>query len=270
MQLEPTSERMIEEFYLSSPENYLIYLFHIATYDFALPFIEGGRVLDYGCGSGYGTHRVAAACNQIIGVDIAQEAIDFARSRYSAPNLSFDKIQPVDQAPLPYDSASFDAVLSFQVIEHIRDAGPYLSEIARVLKPGGVFLCATPDRSTRLFSRQKPWNIWHVHEYDETDLRNALSIRFSDIKIFKMGGTDAIDIEIRRTRKLKWITLPLTLSFMPESVRIGGLSFLKYISGQSKRAPSSHAVQFGFSQSDITISECASPSVNLIAVSLKQ
>jgi len=67
MQLEPTGERMIEKFYLDSPSNYLIYLFHIATYNFVLHHVAGKRVLDYGCGSGYGTHHLAASCASIVG-----------------------------------------------------------------------------------------------------------------------------------------------------------------------------------------------------------
>ena len=60
---EPTSERVSEEPYRTGPDSdYLIYLFHIATYDFAVPFVSGRHVLDFGCGTGYGTHRIAAAC----------------------------------------------------------------------------------------------------------------------------------------------------------------------------------------------------------------
>jgi ubiquinone/menaquinone biosynthesis C-methylase UbiE len=58
MRLEPTGERVIEEFYRSSPGNYLIYLFHMATYNFARDYVVDKHVLDYGCGSGYGTHLV--------------------------------------------------------------------------------------------------------------------------------------------------------------------------------------------------------------------
>jgi 2-polyprenyl-3-methyl-5-hydroxy-6-metoxy-1,4-benzoquinol methylase len=129
MQLEPTGERMIEEFYLDSPQNYLIYLFHIATYNFALAQVAGKRVLDYGCGSGYGTHYVAASCESIVGVDIADDAIEYANSHYKSDNLAYKRIARADEAPLPFGDAEFDVVLSFQVIEHIRDVAPYLSPV---------------------------------------------------------------------------------------------------------------------------------------------
>ena len=67
---------------------------------------------------------------------------------------------------MPFADASFGAVLSFQVIEHLDRPDAYLAEASRVLAPGGVLLLATPDRATRLYSWQQPWNRFHVTEYD--------------------------------------------------------------------------------------------------------
>ncbi len=270
MELEPTGERMVEEFYHSSPQNFLIYLFHIATYNFATEFVVGKRVLDYGCGSGYGTHRMASSCDNIVGVDIAEDAIKYARENYVADNLTYQKIERADIAPLPFDDSSFDTVLSFQVIEHIEDVGPYLSEIRRVLKPGGVFVCATPDRSSRLFPGQKPWNMWHVHEYDEKGFGRVLAPYFSTINTLCMSGTKSVlDLEIKRTQKLMWLTLPITLPFVPEAIRIGGLKILKRLANRNKQEAQRNAGPFSFNESDLMIARDVLPSVNLIAVAHK-
>ena len=77
--------------------------------------------------------------------------------------------------PLPFDDGAFDAVVSFQVIEHVPSVDAYLAEVARVLRPGGTFLCATPDRVTRLFARQRPWNRWHLEEFTQAGLAAAVS-----------------------------------------------------------------------------------------------
>ncbi|MCP4197066.1 MAG: class I SAM-dependent methyltransferase [Proteobacteria bacterium] len=270
MQLEPTGERVVEEYYRSSPENYLIYLFHMTTYNFARAYVAGRRVLDYGCGSGYGTHHMAAYCDSIVGVDIAEDAIKYADSHYSADNLAYRRIDPADLSPLPFEDASFDTVMSFQVIEHIADVNPYLSEIRRVLKPGGIFICATPDRSTRLLPRQKPWNMWHMLEYDAEGLEKSLSAYFPETELMRMGGrADVLDIEIRRTRRMMWLALPLTLPFVPEAVRIGGLKLLKRLAGQGRAASVSSPQEFTFDEADLIIAPQAPASVNLIAIARK-
>lgn len=270
MQLEPTGERVIEEFYLSSPGNYLIYLFHKATYNFAHDYVVDKHVLDYGCGSGYGTHHMASCCASIVGVDVANDAIEYAQEHYQARNLAYKCIEPAEQAPLPFPDASFDTVLSFQVIEHISDTGPYLSEIRRVLRPGGVFVCATPDRTTRLLPGQKPWNMWHVREYDAACLKSILAKYFQNITLLNMGGDrNVLDLEIRRTRRLKWLTLPVTLPFMPDVIRVAALRFLKQLAGQGRNKSALQLREFPFDESDLVIAPDAEPSVNLISVAYK-
>ena len=270
MQLEPTGERMVEEFYRNSAENYLIYLFHKATYNFSKSYVVGRRILDYGCGSGYGTHHMSAYCDSIVGVDIAADAIEYARAHYRADNLSYRCIEPADSSPLPFDDASFDTVLSFQVIEHLEDVAPYLSEIRRVLTPGGIFVCATPDRSTRLLPGQKPWNMWHIREYDVQGLKRTLSTYFPAPELLQMGGRpDVLNIELRRTRKLMWLMLPVTLPIVPEGIRVAILKLLKRLAGQSRRAPELTAMEFSFDESNLTIAAGLTPSVNLIAIARK-
>ena len=113
MRLEPTGERVIEEYYQSSREDYLIYLFHLVTYNFAKKYIQGKCVIDYGCGSGYGSALIADDCKQIIGIDIASDAIAYAKDHYQAHNLSYETVKPADEASLPFTGAIFDTVLSF-------------------------------------------------------------------------------------------------------------------------------------------------------------
>src|SRR5690349_5405864 len=201
MKLEPTSERMIEEYRASSPQSYLIYLFHIATYDYARDLVRGKDVLDFGCGTGYGTARLADQCAQITGIDISADAIAHARRKYRHNNLTFTTIAPIEERPLPFPNDRFDVVLSFQVIEHVRDVPAYLSEINRVLRPGGLLVVATPDRSSRLLPLQKPWNMWHIREYSDAALCHLIGMRFSNVAIKKMGGRpDVIAIETKRTK----------------------------------------------------------------------
>lgn len=270
MTLKTTGERVIEDSYLSSPGRYLIYLFHRLTYQFALPHVAGKTVLDYGCGSGYGTHFLAGHCQQITGVDISEEAVAYASSRYQAENLVYRTIAPAEQAPLPFADDSFATVLSFQVIEHIRHVDAYLDEIRRVLQPGGVFICATPDRSTRLLPGQKPWNVWHVREYARDDFRRLLETRFGCVEVSGMGGRrEVLAIELRRARRTMWLTLPVTLPFMPQALRIRALHLLKKLNrdGSSGVASTNGAApRYDFDEHDLFIAADAKPSTNLVAV----
>lgn len=266
-----TSERVIEEHYVQSSESYLIYLMHVATYNFAIKYISGKNVLDMGCGTGYGTASIADKCASICGVDISDEAVAYATEKYQADNLAFKTIRKVEDAPLPFSDGSFDVVLSFQVIEHIPDPATYLEEIRRVLRPGGVFIVATPDRATRLLPLQRPWNKFHVHEYSGREFAGLIARYFSNVQLLNMSGTRSIlDMELIRTKRLMWLTLPFTFPLLPEKFRILGLDFLKRLKGMLSRKPIDAAPSvYEFDVNDIQIGEALSPSVNLIALARK-
>jgi ubiquinone/menaquinone biosynthesis C-methylase UbiE len=101
----------------------------------------GRRVLDLGCGQGDLTAVLAAAGGDVLGVEVAQAAVDRARRRH--PELQFT-LAPIDGA-LPLDDTSFDIVWASEVIEHVADTATWLSEVRRVLKPGGRLLVTTPN-----------------------------------------------------------------------------------------------------------------------------
>ena len=144
-----------------------------------------------------------------------------------------------------FPDQSFDTVLSFQVFEHIQETSHYLSEIRRVLAPGGHLLLVTPDRSSRLLPFQSPWNRWHIREYSTNSLRRTLSRIFPDVQIQHMSGRqDVIGVELRRCAKVKWITLPFTLPFIPRFLRVKLLNALHAL--KSKREPSGAPQQLQF------------------------
>lgn len=263
MKLEPTGERMIVEHYKSSIEDYVIYLMHIATYRFAEPFVKNKRVLDYGCGSGYGSARMAEIASSVDAVDVAEDAIIHAREQFPGKNLNFRSIDPT--TPLPYADGSFDTVLSFQVFEHVTNVDHYLSEIRRVLVPGGTLVLVTPDRSTRLLPLQRPWNRWHVKEYSADSLASTMRRTFPEVQMQLMSGRrDVIDVELRRCNKLKWLTLPFTLPFFPDPVRVALLNVVHALRGrpEAQSAP----LEFDFDESVIQIGPNLRPSLNLVAV----
>jgi ubiquinone/menaquinone biosynthesis C-methylase UbiE len=101
----------------------------------------GDRALDLGCGDGSFTAALAHAGAQPVGADVADTALRRARAKH--PELDF-RLIAIDDA-LPFDDGTFDVVWASEVIEHIADTARWLSEVRRVLAPGGRLLVTTPS-----------------------------------------------------------------------------------------------------------------------------
>lgn len=266
----PTTERVTIDEYVESEGDYVIYSLHKATYEFARLFTEGKKVLDLGCGTGYGTAAIASSASEAIGVDISGTAVRQASERFPADNLTFTQIQPVEDGPLPFADASFDVVLSFQVVEHVPDVAAYVAEVRRVLRPGGTFLCVTPERAHRLFAHQRPWNEFHLTEFAADELREILRTRFSDVAISGMSArAGIIGHELRRYQKMRILSLPFTFPGAPEKLRLAGIRTAKRYIGRkatSVAATTSPPASYDFGPEDILIGPDVGPSVNIVAV----
>jgi SAM-dependent methyltransferase len=135
-------------------------------------------VLDAGCGAGYGSAELGRSARRVLGVDVDEEAVAYARSRYASPGVEFEVM---DLARLDLDDASFDVVCAFEAIEHVRDRDAVLAEIARVLRPDGAFLASTPqaERTT-----ERPENPFHEVEYAAADFERLLREYFDDVELY--------------------------------------------------------------------------------------
>ena len=170
-------------------EDLCLALIHQRAYDEALQLAPGDRVLDLGCNNGYGTLFLAEAGLNVVGVDVSTKLLEQARNRSPLHRTRFLE---VDGERLPFAAASFDLVTSFQVIEHIADTAPYLGEIRRVLKPGGVAMFSTPNASLRLDPGMTPWNIFHVREFRAAELLDVLTPWFEDVNVRGLYGVDEL------------------------------------------------------------------------------
>ena len=140
----------------------------------------GGDVLEIGTGAGYGIEVVAPHARSFITVDKFAPAAELMRH----PHVEFHQaVVP----PLAFAANSFDFVISFQVIEHVKQDIELVREVKRVLKPGGKFIVTTPNAPMSLTR-----NPWHVREYTAEQLRRLLAARFSEIETLGVFGNEKV------------------------------------------------------------------------------
>jgi 2-polyprenyl-3-methyl-5-hydroxy-6-metoxy-1,4-benzoquinol methylase len=154
------------------------YLDHVARYEFVKKSATNKSVCDVGCGNGYGTYMLAKVAQKIIGVDIADEAISYARKNFVATNLNF---RQMDCQNLQFDNLEFDMVVSFDVIEHISNYQSYLSGIHRILKKTGILAISTPNNRDNL---HPPENPFHKKEFSSSEFKQLLSKYFNVINLY--------------------------------------------------------------------------------------
>jgi len=106
------------------------------------------RVLDVGCGGGLLAEEFARLGCAVTGVDPSEESLAAAREHASTLGLVIEYQRARGEA-LPFAADSFDVVYCCDVLEHVDDPRQVLAETARVLKPGGVYLYDTINRTYR-------------------------------------------------------------------------------------------------------------------------
>jgi len=153
----------------------------------------GDRVLDLGCGEGTFTALLARAGAAPVGFEVADAAV--RRARAAHPDLDF-RLAPID-GPLELADATVDVVWASEVIEHVADTARWLSEVRRVLRPGGVLVLTTPAHgrarvaglALRGFERHFDPRGDHLRFYTLRSLRALLEdFDFTAVAVRAVGG----------------------------------------------------------------------------------
>lgn len=171
---------------LEKSDNY-VFQRSVLAYHHAAELVEGD-ILEIGTGMGYGVEVIAPKATRFISID----------KELPATPLQLENVEYYDMEvpPIGFENCSFDAVVSFQVIEHIEEDIDFVREVARVLRPGGKFVVSTPNAPMSLTR-----NPWHVREYNADELRNLLECHFSKVEAYGVVGNEKIMEYYRKNRQ---------------------------------------------------------------------
>jgi len=161
---------------------------HVPRYRLAVPLAAGKTILDFGCGTGYGSGMLAQTAARVTGLDIDESALVWARETHNASNLNFVRHDDLGES---LTAASFDLVTCFEMIEHVDHATQKraIASIARMLRDDGLLLISTPNPEvTRLYGA----NPYHIREMSEAEFRDLLSPHFPLLHIFRQEVRPAV------------------------------------------------------------------------------
>jgi len=177
------------------------------------------RILEIGCGIGTIVHELSNKGHNVIGIDISGEAIEYGRKKYGRLRL---EIQAAET--LPYEDESFEVVLSFDLFEHIAAIDKHISEVRRVLRPGGYYLFQTPNRYSNIVyetlrTKSLQWRRYHPslhspgqlrrrmarHEFETRFVKMNTINEFTEKKLQKLGALGSI------LRRVDFRRMPLVL-----------------------------------------------------------
>jgi 2-polyprenyl-3-methyl-5-hydroxy-6-metoxy-1,4-benzoquinol methylase len=159
------------------------YYAHLSIYSFCGAFVAGARVLDAGCGAGYGcSSLMGSGAKSVVGVDISEKAVRFASSRYAAPGLSFrvmDLCRPDQAVPDSWD------VVFCNIGEHLPDVEAFLDFCRRSLSPQGMLLLAVPALATPGILEGNMRNPYHITHLPPKGWLTKLGRYFDSVQGFR-------------------------------------------------------------------------------------
>jgi SAM-dependent methyltransferase len=173
-----TTEITSEEIASDNPIHQRLFKAYVVAKDYIR-----GQVLEVGCGEGRGIDTMLPLADSFTAVDKIEPVINNLQQRFPTGKFMAMNIPPLSGLA----DNTYDSIVSFQVIEHIQNDGLFLKEIHRVLKPGGVALLTTPNRSMSL-SR----NPWHIREYLPQELANLAKKFFPQVDMKGITGNKKV------------------------------------------------------------------------------
>jgi len=160
----------------------LLALEHYHRYLLASRLALNKRILDMGCGEGYGSAFLSKRAKAVVGIDRDEVTIAHARHKYgSIPNLSFEAGSCQE---IRGESNSFDMIVSFELLEHLDsdDQVRFLGNVRQLLKHDGLFIVSSPEKNEYAATYQAR-NEFHKHEMTLPELKSFLGACFEHVHL---------------------------------------------------------------------------------------
>ncbi|HVX00016.1 MAG TPA: methyltransferase domain-containing protein [Candidatus Babeliaceae bacterium] len=153
---------------------------HWDRYKLAIRYAKDKTILDIACGVGRGSYTLATegSAKSVTACDIQESAIRYATFRNRHEKISFS----IQDAELYKQPDTFDLIVSFETIEHLKNYEAFLQNVYDSLRPKGIFMVSTPI--SHMDVNTAPVNPYHVQEWGFEKFQQILSKRFSIIKVF--------------------------------------------------------------------------------------
>ena len=169
---------------------------------------RGGHTLDWGVGNGHFSYFLQRAGYRVSGFDM--EPCPALCARFTPGSYDFRTGDPAHPSRLPFADKSFSAVISVGVLEHVRETGgterASLREVARVLQPGGVFVCFhLPNRDSWIEAMLRRLGRWgHPYRYSRDEIERMSEETGFAIRVIKRYA--ALPRNILSGRRMRWLT----------------------------------------------------------------
>ncbi len=154
----------------------------MAAYRKALEYVEGRRVLEIGCGEGIGASVLAQKAASVVALDYSEQALKVARESCGTGQIEFRSMKV---PPISFADREFDAVVCFQMIEHLERPEELVAEIRRVARDDAPALIATLNKEEAPSD-----NPYHLHEFTAEEFLDLLKAHFDSVEMYGVFGDE--------------------------------------------------------------------------------
>ncbi len=185
-----------------------LFVAHLAAYEFAGGLVAGGRVLDLGCGTGYGSaHLLAGGAAEVVGLDADAAALAYARRRYRDPRLRFieGRAEDLPGVLAPAGTAAFDLIVAANLLAHLAAPAPVLAAAARLLAPAGRLVASVPPiADDRTMDQHRAAGVHRANRY-LWDWESLLRDHFGELRLFRLQPPAGAPLDLADPRRSRLV-----------------------------------------------------------------